>query len=106
MEIVHSLQWSNEDKEFASLEKRVAKAWGLDSGVINGLHQKPKYFRVESPNSWSPPPRLVFKLNFDGEARGNPSDEGYARVYRNSFGEIIQVYYGSLEMDTNKFAEL
>ena len=42
METVRILQWSDEDKEFASLEKIIAQEWVLDSGVINGLHQKPK----------------------------------------------------------------
>ena len=42
MEIVCNMQWSEEDKEFASLERILAEEWGLDSGVINGLHQKPQ----------------------------------------------------------------
>ena len=106
METVRGMQWSKEDKEFPGPEKRIAEAWGLDSGIINGLHQKPKCCRVESPNSWSPPPRLVYKLNFDGAARGNPGDAGYGGVCRNSSGEIMQLYYGSIGVDTNNSTEL
>ena len=80
METVRGMQWSKEDKEFPGPKKRIAEAWGLDSGIINGLHQKPKSCRVESPNSWSPHPRLVFKVNFDGVARGNPGDASYGGV--------------------------
>ena len=56
--------------------------------------------------SWSSPPSLVFKVNFDGAARGNLGDARYGGVCRNYNGEIIQVFFGSLGIDTNNSAEL
>ena len=100
------MQWSDEDRDFAGTEKRIEEAWGLDKGVISELHQKPKVRRVESPISWSPPSCQVFKVNFDGVAKGNLGEAGYGGVCRNCNGEILQVFYGNLGHDTNNSTEL
>ena len=100
------MQWSDEDRDFVGTEKRIAKAWGLDKGVISELHQKTIVCRVENPVSWSPPSSRVFKVKFDGIAKGNPGEVGYGGVCRNSNGEILQFFYGNLGRDTNNSVEL
>ena len=60
------------------LESIIADGWGLDRGTLDGLRQKSKSCRVYIPNSWAPPPCLVFKLTFDGAVKGNPRAAGYS----------------------------
>ena len=55
---------------------------------------------------WSPPPYGVFKLNFDGASRVNPSQAGFGGIFRNLKGEIQSIYYGSIGWDTNNSTEL
>ena len=100
------MQWSDEDKEFIGWEKSVAEAWGLDKGVISDLPQKPKVCRVESPSSWSPPMLQVFKVKFDGEAKGNPGMAGFGGACRDHKEEILQVFHGNIGFDTNNSVEL
>ena len=49
---------------------------------------------------------MVYKLNFDGEVKGNPRETSYGGVCRNSKGEIIQIFYGSIGFDTNNSTKL
>ena len=60
----------------------------------------------DTPMQWSPPPYGVFKINFDGASRGNPNQAGFGGIFRNSKGEIQNIYYGSIGWDTNNSAEL
>ena len=62
--------------------------------------------RVSSPSSCSPLLPLVFKINFDGAAKGNPRVAGFGGVYKNLAAGILQVYHGSIGFDTNNSAEL
>ena len=84
------MQWNEEDKDFSGLEKRIVEEWGLNRGTLDGLHQRDKICRVLSLNSWSPPPHLVYKQNFDGTVKGNPGIAKFGGVCRNAKGEILQ----------------
>ena len=72
----------------------------MDKGVISDLPRKPRVYIVESPSSWCPSVHQVFKVNFDGVAKG------YGGVCRNCNGEILQVFHGSIGHDTNNSVEL
>ena len=90
------MQWSEDDKVFSGTEKRIAEEWGLNKAILDGLHERIKTYRISSPNAWFPPPRLVFKLNFDGVARGNSRAAGFGGTCRNSEGEILHIFFGSI----------
>ena len=42
--------------------------------------------------TWERPPQTIFKLNFDGAAKGNPSLAGMGGAMRDSRGEILGIY--------------
>ena len=61
---------------------------------------------VSSSNSWYAPLAGSFKLNVDGAAKGNPGPNGYGGAIRNSKGDIISLFSGSIGSNTNNMAEL
>jgi len=61
---------------------------------------------MRSPSFWSPPPQDFVKINFDGASKGNPGAAGYAVVFRNHHGHILDLMAGSLGHSTNNVAEL
>ena len=61
---------------------------------------------MESPSSSSPPAPQVFKVNFDGVAKGNPGLAGFGGAYRDHKGEILQVFHGNIGFYTNNSMEL
>lgn len=44
------------------------------------------------PEIWEPPPTSMYKLNFDGASKGNPSRVGYGGAIRNSEGKLVGLY--------------
>lgn len=58
------------------------------------------------PQHWSPPQSRIVKLNFDGVSRGNPGQEGFGGIFRDSKGDTLAIYYGSIGWDTNNSAKL
>jgi ribonuclease HI len=54
----------------------------------------------------TPPPQTIFKLNFDGAAKGNPGLAGVGEAIRDSGGEILGIYWGCIGVNTNNVAEL
>ena len=61
---------------------------------------------MSSMRSWSPPPPIVYKLNFDGASRGNPGPVGFGGICGDSQGRIIFVFLGAISRDSNNSAEL
>ena len=45
-------------------------------------------------------------MNFDGASKGNPGPAGFGGIFRNSQGDALAIYYGSIGWDTNNSAEL
>jgi len=86
-------------------EHLILTEWNLDLNVSSNASVNPSK-RSTSPKSWSPPAHNTFKLNFDGTAKGNPGPAGYGGVIRRHTGEVAQIYYGTLGIDTNNAAEL
>ena len=48
----------------------------------------------------------VFKLNFDGDSRGNPGPTSNGGVYHDSTGRILKIYNGAIGIDINDSIEL
>ncbi|OIT01316.1 putative ribonuclease h protein, partial [Nicotiana attenuata] len=55
---------------------------------------------------WTPPPRGSYKLNTDGEAKGNPGMGGIGGVFRNHNGNWILGYMENIPYTTNIRAEI
>ena len=45
-------------------------------------------------------------MNFDGASKGNPGQVGFGGIFRNSDGNILQIYYGSIGINSKNSAEL
>ena len=74
--------------------------------MLYGLCERINTCKISSPNVWLPPPRQVYKLNFDGAAKGNPGAARSGGICRNSDGEILHIFFGSIGEDTNNSTEL
>ena len=57
-------------------------------------------------DSWSPLPQGSFKLNFDGPSKGNLGQAGFGGAFRNDRGQICNIYYTKLGLESNNAAEL
>ena len=79
---IRCMQWHDKDKLIPANEIHVGEFWRLDKSQLDGLHKHDRILKPSSPNSWSPPPPQVFKLNFDGFSKGNPRDVGYEGLCR------------------------
>ena len=49
---------------------------------------------------------MIYKLNFYGAAKGNPGPVGIGGAIRNSEGNILEVFWGSIGESTNNVAEI
>ena len=67
---------------------------------------RPPRNQSQSSDHWSPPPQQIFKLNFDGAAKGNPGPVGIGGVIRNSEGSILGVFWGVIGETTNNVVEI
>jgi hypothetical protein len=91
-----------------------AQLTGQDSRVLEDFHLKdgcnrtqvrwPPQLQVGERN-WNPPPAGSLKLNFDGAEKGNPGMTGMGGVIRDSGGNIIRLYAGSMGKSTNNAVE-
>jgi ribonuclease HI len=85
-----------------------------DSQILEDFHLKDGHNRSQvrrlpqlpvGERNWKPPPAGSLKLNFDGASKGNPGMTGMGGVIRDSDGNIIWLYAGSLGNSTNNAAE-
>ena len=61
---------------------------------------------ASNSNSWIGPPAGSFKLNVNGAAKGNLGPAGYGGTIRNSKGDILSLFYGSIGSNTNNMAKI
>ena len=61
---------------------------------------------TSSLNSWSEPPLGFYKMNFDGDYKGNLKKVGYGGFFRSPINVILRLFYGSLAIESNNSAEL
>lgn len=94
--------WQEEDLPKQPKEAVIWQKWQLKIPIT------PNTNRQSSPESqpWTPPPQGIFKLNFDGASKGNSGPAGFGGIFRNSQGDALAIYYGSIGWDTNNSAEL
>ncbi|XP_019251153.1 PREDICTED: uncharacterized protein LOC109230076 [Nicotiana attenuata] len=78
----------------------LAKATEYITILINRAPTKDRTIWVK----WTPPPTNMYKLNTDGV--GNPDKGGVGGVFRNTSGNWILGYIGSVQHTTNTQAEL
>ena len=62
--------------------------------------------QVASPLHWEPPPKNVFKINFDGTSKGNPGMASFGGAIKDHKGTIIHIFYGNMGINSNTAAEL
>ena len=93
---IKRMQWHDEDKLIPANEIHVGEFWHLDKPQLDGLRKRDRILHPSSPKSWSLPPPLVFKLNFDGASRGNPGATGFSGLCRDSQGRVIFIFLGSI----------
>eukprot|EP00253_Pinus_taeda_P031183 PITA_31183 len=87
--------WASEDFPTNQQEQSIWSNWQINlhstqvSQVNAVIHQV-------SPSRWTPPPLNTYLLNFDGASKGNPGNTGYGGAIRNSQGQPLTIYYGSI----------
>eukprot|EP00253_Pinus_taeda_P021755 PITA_21755 len=97
--------WSQEDMPSNNKEQAICNNWQLQittPKTQGTLTTK----RKNSLTQWTPPPKNMYLLNFDGASKGNPGITGYGGVIRNSQGIPLKIYFGSIGWNTNNAAEL
>ena len=62
--------------------------------------------QLSSSKSWSPPPPMVYNLNFDGASKGDPIPVGFGGLCKDSLGRIIFIFLGAIGRDSNNSPEL
>jgi ribonuclease HI len=85
-------------------DSRVLEAFQLTGGHKPNPNRQQPQLQVGERN-WKLPPSGSLKLNFDGAVKGNPGRTGLGGVIRDSKGNIIRLYVGSLGNSTNNAAE-
>ena len=84
--------WEPSDLKASPAETRILERWGINSILAYIGPSRIIVASINSPEKWEPPPQAIFKLNFDGEAKGNPSLAGVGGAIRDSGGEILWIY--------------
>jgi len=101
--MIHS--WTPKDLPSLEVEKGILRSWQL-------LQPQTQHKISTSTSSstikdtWSAPPEHSYKLNFDGDSKGNPGKAGFVGILRNHEGTPLQIYFRSLGWDTNNSAEI
>ena len=95
--------WQDEDLPKQPKEISIWQNWQLKISIIPNSNRQRTH---DSQLHWTPPPPGIFKMNFDGASKGNPGPAGFGGIFRNSQGDSLAIYYGSIGWDTNNSAEL
>ena len=62
--------------------------------------------KIDSLDSWDPPPEGVFKLNFDGASTGNPDNARFGAGIKKHVGDIIWIFFGNISYERNNTTKL
>ena len=104
-ETIYVMAWSNQDLECPEQEQSLLRFWYNPNIFAQQTHRMP----ISPPTSdtcWSPPPIGFIKLNFYGASKRNLGLVGYGGIFRNSQGEILYSFVGSLGWEMNNAAEI
>jgi ribonuclease HI len=85
-------------------DSRILEAFHLKDGRNHSQVRWLPQLQVGEHN-WKPPPRGSLKLNFDGASKGIPGRTRMGGLIRDSEGNIIWLYAGSLGNSTNNPTE-
>ena len=99
--------WESTNLKANPTKARILTRWGINNiPTYIGPSRKIQDL-VQSQENWDrPPPQAIFKLNFDGEAKGNPGPAGIGGAIRDSRGGILRIFWGSIGDNTNNVTEL
>jgi ribonuclease HI len=103
-ETVQSRNCQTGKAQLTGQDSRILEYFHLKDGCNNTQVGWPPQLQIGERN-WTPPPAGFLKLNFDGAAKGNPGMTGMGGVIRDSGGNIIRLYAGSMGNSTNNAAE-
>ena len=98
--------WENSDLKEEQVEAKILSIWEINTVPPYIGPPRPLRNQSQSSEHWSPPPQRIFKLNFDGVAKGNSGLAGIGGVIRNSEGSILGVFWGAIGETTNNMAEI
>lgn len=106
METLGLTKWGSRKLQASSEETLILRNWGIQSipafvGAIGGQTGE-----SNSPEAWKPPPPNIFKLNFDGQSKGNPGPASFGGAIRNSEGRMVGMCWGYIHENTNNEVEL
>lgn len=105
LETLSIREWYSKDLPTLPQEKTVWDNWGLQLNQNSLNKRNPKMQSQESSN-WTPPPKDMLQLNFDGASKGNLGKAGYGGAFRDHNCNPQCVFMGSIGWDTNNSAEL
>eukprot|EP00253_Pinus_taeda_P003713 PITA_03713 len=104
-ETLSSKHWASEDFPTNPQEQHIWGNWKINIQAPRAPQASSTIQQV-SPSRWTPPRLNTYMLNFDGASKGNPGNTGYGGAIRNSQGQPVKIYYGSIGWNTNNAAEL
>jgi ribonuclease HI len=103
-ETVQSRNCQTGRAQLAGQDSRILDVFHLKDGHNQTQVRRPPQLQIGERN-WNPPPAGSLKLNFDGASKGNPGMTGMGGVIRDSDGNIIRLYVGSMGNSTNNVVE-
>jgi ribonuclease HI len=102
--MVQSHNFPGERPQLIGQDSQILETFHLKDGCNNTQVGRPPQIQLGERN-WTPPLAGLLKLNFDGVENDNLGMTGMGGVIRDSGGNIIRLYVGSLRNSTNNTAE-
>jgi hypothetical protein len=103
-EMVQSCNYKKETTQLTDQDSRIVKFFHLKARRNSTTVGREPQLQLGDRN-WTPPLLGFLKLNFDGVTKGNPGVAGMGGVIRDSGGNIIRLYAGSMGNSTNNATE-
>jgi hypothetical protein len=103
-EMVESLNCQTGRVKLTYQDSQILEAFNLKEGCNPNQVRQPPQLQVGERN-WKPPPVGSLKMNFDRASKGNPGRIVMGGEIRDSKGNIIWLYVGSLGNSTNNTVE-
>ena len=98
--------WENSDLKADQNEARILSNWGINSAPSFIGYPRTHRDQMQSLEQWTLPPQMIYRLNFNGAAKGNMGPARIGGAIRNSEGNILGLFRGSIGHTTNNVAEI